>query len=127
MSEPVVDASVVLAILKNEAIDQSAYDIVRSGVMSSVNVAEVYSKLAPLGLHFTPSVDKLLASLQRVEAFTLAQARAAGMLRGPTSHAGLSLGDRACLALALELGSAVYTVDRNWLRVEVGCPIHLLR
>jgi PIN domain nuclease of toxin-antitoxin system len=62
-----------------------------------------------------------------VEPFTFAQARVAGELTAKTKSAGLSLGDRACLALALELGAEVYTTDRAWARVDVGCKVNLLR
>ena len=94
--------------------------------MSTVNLAEVYTKFALLG-GSTPSLERLVASLVDVHAFTLKQASVTGVLRTPSRHAGLSLGDRACLALAIELDVPAYTVDRNWTRVDVGCPIYCLR
>ena len=127
MNENVLDTSIIFAILKNEAIDELAYAIVDGGVMSAVNVAEIYTKLSDFKMVTTRQVDILLGTLGRIEPFTTQQARVAGFLRDSTRHAGLSLGDRCCLALALELGANVYTTEHVWSRVEVGCKIHLLR
>ena len=93
--------------------------------MSTVSLAEVYSKLNEWGIAHQ---DRwLIAAIDRIEPFSLSQARIAGDLLKRTAGAGLSLGDRACLALALELGAEVYTTDRAWMRVNVGCKVHLLR
>ena len=125
--DAVVDTSILMAILRNEAIHKEAYSVVTRGVVSTVNLAEFYSNLSAVEMQFTTPVEALLSTVRRVEIFTPKQAQAAGKLRDATRHAGLSLGDRACLALALELNAPVYTVDRNWLRVNVGCTIHCLR
>ena len=127
MNEVVMDSSIVMAILKNEKIDHAVHGIFGRAVMSTVNVAEIYTKLSELKMSSLGHVDALLSALGRIEAFTPAQAKSAGLLRDRTSHAGLSLGDRACLALALELGAEVYTTDRAWARVDIGVRIHLLR
>ena len=126
MSEAVIDASVILAIAKNERIDEIAVSIIDGGVMSTVNISEVYAKLADLKMNST-KVKPLLDTLSRIEPLSLPQARLAGFLRDRTRHAGLSLGDRCCLALAIELGAEVYTTEHVWSRVDVGCKIHLLR
>jgi PIN domain nuclease of toxin-antitoxin system len=127
VNEAVIDTSVILAILKSEAIDERAYAIVDGAVMSAVNVAEVYTKLSDYKWFSAREVDILLETLDRIEPLTLSQARAAGLLRDSTRHAGLSLGDRCCLALAIELGADAYTAEHVWSRVDVGCKIHLLR
>lgn len=127
MSDAVIDTSVLMAILRNEAIDNQAYSVMTRGVVSTVNLAEFYSNLSPAEARFTPPILALLSTLRRIDVFTPKQAEAAGMLRVATRHAGLSLGDRACVALALELGVPAYTTDRNWLRVDVGCQIYCLR
>ena len=127
MRECVLDSSVLLAILKGEPLDPSVYELIAGGIMSAVNLVEVYSRISDLGLTLTPKTDALLALLDRIEPFTEQQARVAGKLRAATRHAGLSLGDGACLALALELGAEVYSADRAWAGLHVGCPIHLVR
>jgi PIN domain nuclease of toxin-antitoxin system len=64
---------------------------------------------------------------EQVIPFTEDQAETAGALRGPTQHAGLSLGDRACIALAIALGADLYTSDRIWATLGLPCSITLLR
>jgi ribonuclease VapC len=63
----------------------------------------------------------------RVEPFTEAQAVLAASLRLATRHLGLSLGDRACLALAISMGAAVYTSDSRWSEAVVVCTVHQIR
>lgn len=127
MSEIVLDASVLIAILKQERFNPQALDAIDGGVISAVNFAEVLSKVVDFRMSGSPSITKLFALLDRIEPFTETQAQLAGEMRNRTRPAGLSLGDRACLALALELGAEVYTADRQWLSIDVGCPIHLIR
>jgi|SRR6185437_5504693 len=127
MSSIVLDSSVPLAILLGEVTNRSTYGLIDGAVMSAVNLAEVYSKVSELHATEWPRLDALLSLLDRVEPMTQQQARACGELRARTRHAGLSLGDRACLALAIELGAEVYTADRAWQQAHVGVPIHLIR
>jgi PIN domain nuclease of toxin-antitoxin system len=88
----------------------------------------VVSRLWDLGIAPDGAAVKALFSLlDRMEPFTAAQAQIAADLRPRTRHAGLSLGDRACLSLALELGAEVFTADAAWLRVDLACRIHLIR
>lgn len=108
-------------------MDPLAYELVASGYMSTVNVAEAVGKSVGWPEADRRRILALLASLDRVENFTASQARVAGDLVPLTQRAGLSLGDRACLALALELGGEVYTTDRAWTRVDPGCKVNLLR
>jgi ribonuclease VapC len=55
------------------------------------------------------------------------QAYQVGLLRPLTRHAGLSLGDRACLALAKQLGLPALTTDRIWEHVAIGVPVQVIR
>ena len=59
--------------------------------------------------------------------FDAEQARLAGELLLRTRSLGLSLGDRACLALAMVLKAPVYTADRIWKGLKLGVPIHVIR
>ena len=59
--------------------------------------------------------------------FTAGLAYRAAELRGPTRELGLSLGDRACLALGLSLGSPILTGDKAWIEVDLGVEIELAR
>jgi PIN domain nuclease of toxin-antitoxin system len=127
-SESVLDASVLLAIFKEERFEQDVLTVLEGAVMSATNYAEVLTRLIDLGISATsPRVQAIFALLDRIEPFTEAQARVASDLRNETRHAGLSLADRSCLALALEIGADVYTADQPWSRVAIGCKIHLIR
>jgi PIN domain nuclease of toxin-antitoxin system len=59
--------------------------------------------------------------------FDFALAAIAGRLRAATRSLGLSLGDRACLALAIERNCPVMTADRSWAKLNLGIPIQLVR
>ncbi len=127
MSESVLDSSVLIAVLRNERLDNDVIDVVDGAVISAANFAEVWTRIHDLGLTNDPRAQAIFTLLARVEPFTESQARLAADLRPATKSAGLSLGDRACLALALEIGGEVYTADRQWSNISVGCPIHLIR
>jgi ribonuclease VapC len=73
------------------------------------------------------AIEAGITLIGRIEPLTTRQARMEAELRSRTKQFGLSLGDRACLALALDLGLDVHTADRAWSQVNVGCGIHLVR
>jgi PIN domain nuclease of toxin-antitoxin system len=122
LSDPpsVLDASALLALLQNEPGAGMVANRLTGCVMSAVNLSEVVAKLVDHGL---PEAD-LHAALHvldiDVRAFDAEAAYAAGELRRTTRDAGLSLGDRACLALAIQLGAVAVTADRAWGRLTDG-------
>lgn len=95
--------------------------------MSSVNVAEVMAKLVERGATMEQAEAMAEAFLDRSVDFTLPQALDAGRMRSATRHRGLSLGDRACLALARSLGATAMTADRAWEGLDVGVAIEVVR
>jgi len=127
VSEVVFDSSVLIAILQREPFDPIVLDLLEDAVLSTVNLAEVISKQVEIGAFSAPAAERLFASLKRIEPLSAVQGRICGALRGPTRNAGLSLGDRCCLALAIELGAEVYTAERMWAQVDVACKVHLIR
>lgn len=101
-------------------------------VLSSVNLAEVVSRLVDEGGETVEVVAALIGhglvgEAIRIEPFTLDDAVETARLRPLTRHAGLSLADRACLALALRLGLPVLTADSAWSRVEVAVEVRQIR
>ena len=115
MSKFVLDSSALLALLFKER----GADVVRAAlpdvVISTVNLAETVSKLAQRGMG-RPDIDALLYLLNiECSPFTEAQAMICGELRPATRARGLSLGDRACLALARERGIEAMTADAAWV------------
>ncbi len=127
MSEVVLDSSVILALLKREPVIPSTLDKLEGAVTSAISLCEVLTKQLEFGMWHSPYADHLLGLLDRIEPFTSVHARTASTLWPSTRHKGLSLGDRACLALALQLNADVYTADRAWAGIDTGCRIHLIR
>ena len=127
MSERVLDASVILALLKGEPVQDFVLQAIEGAVMSAVNIAEVYTKANELQQLHSQELAALLGLLDRIEPFTHSQARLSAMLRTQTKPYGLSLGDCACLALTLELKAEVFTAERLWAELQLLCPIHLIR
>jgi PIN domain nuclease of toxin-antitoxin system len=126
-NEVVLDASAMLAILKRERGADRVLAVLNRAMVSCVNLAEVQTKLVDAGLdpaHAWASVTFLGC---RGIPFGEEQARESGTLVTQTKSLGLSLGDRACLALAIERKAKVYTADRNWKSLSVGIEIEVIR
>ncbi|HME86714.1 MAG TPA: type II toxin-antitoxin system VapC family toxin [Roseiarcus sp.] len=95
--------------------------------IGAVNFSEVVAKLVEAGLEET-AADSLIDTLQlKVIPFDQEQARLAGLLRVVTRRFGLSLGDRACLALACVHGAVALTCEKSWMNIEAACVVELIR
>ncbi len=128
MNRIVLDASAVLAILNDEPCSEKlTLGMLSNAVGSTVNLAEVHTKLVSRGGDADEAWEDALSAIQEVEPFTAEQARIAGELVAQTRALGLSLGDRACLALGLVLKAPVYTTDRSWKNLKIGVRIHVIR
>ena len=114
MSRFVLDSSALLALIDEEAGADRVRDVLSDSMISTVNLAEVYGKLDERGQDGLRAVGNVLMTLTEVVPFNEEHAVLAGRLRQQTRHAGLSLGDRACIALALATGAEVYTADSMW-------------
>lgn len=127
MTEMVLDASAMLAVINGEPGAEIVIASLPQSAMSTVNLAEVVTKLVNSG--FAP--DGALASAQAFEVKFIpassAHALAAGLLHAKTRGRGLSLGDRFCLALAQERTLPVYTADRAWTELGLDLDIRLIR
>lgn len=128
MTKPVVlDSSALLCLLNSEPGEDQVAAALPEAVISSVNLAEVVSKLRERGLSRREVHDALGGLPLDIRDFTAVQAHANGDLRPATRALGLSLGDRACLALALELEAIALTADRSWQELDVGIEIRIVR
>jgi ribonuclease VapC len=123
----VADASAILAALKNEPFSNIDPRLLVGATVSAVNVCEVLSKLHDDGLNEEQAQAAVAVMDLRVIPFDGLQARTAARLRAMTRHAGLSLGDRACLALGDRLGYPVVTADRVWAGLQVETEIIMIR
>jgi PIN domain nuclease of toxin-antitoxin system len=128
MNRVVVDASALLALLNQErGAENLTPELLSAAVVSAVNIAEVHGKLVSRGLASEDAWKATLTPVREVVTFTSEQAKTAGDLITKTRGLGLSLGDRACLALAMALKAPVYTTDRAWKALDVGVRIHAIR
>ena len=115
MNEAVVlDASALLALMDAARGQEAVAAVLPGALLSSVNLAEVVSKLAERGMPAAQAHADALALGIDVVAFDGDLARDAGVLRPLTRAAGLSLGDRCCLALARSRDAAVLTTETSW-------------
>ena len=127
MSEVVVDASAILALLNQETGSEEVSRFIGKAAISTVNLSEVIAKLADAGIP-EEDIRQILSNLNlEVIDFNEKQALKAGMLRPNTKSIGLSFGDRACLALGVILNQPVLTTDRLWVSINVGVEVRLLR
>lgn len=125
--EFVLDSSAVLALVKREPGADRVRDCVARSVVSAVNVAEIGAKLSDWGVSGA-ALRHALADLGfAVAPFDAGLALVSADLRGATRPCGLSLGDRACLALARSAGLPALTADREWRGVVPDVRIELIR
>ncbi|KZE12054.1 type II toxin-antitoxin system VapC family toxin [Sphingomonas hankookensis] len=123
----VLDASALLCLLNEESGADRVATVLTRSVIGATNLGEVVSKLRERGLTLA-EVQEVLGGLHLdVRPLSTAQAMTIGDLRPATRPLGLSLGDRACLALAIELGAELYTTDAALVQVDVAIPVTNVR
>ena len=123
----VLDASAVLCLIRAEPGAEAVKAALPGSVISAVNLAEVVAKMTDLGMEGA-LIAAVLDPLQlNAIAFDGQQARACGLLRPATRARGLSLGDRACLALAAQLDATALTTDRAWTELKGVGEVALAR
>jgi ribonuclease VapC len=127
MASCVLDASALLAHIRAERGSDPVADLAADALMSTVNLAEVFSKLVEQGLTVEQADEIVLRYGMEIAPFDEGLARRAGALRPATKSLGLSLGDRACLALAEQEALPVITTDRNWTKLSLGIEIRIVR
>jgi ribonuclease VapC len=124
----VMDSSAILAILRGEPGCDYVQELLQSEEcsISSVNMAEVGSKLIDYGL--PPEEFPRIARQLQIDIidFNTMQSIQSAQIRKITRSAGLSLGDRACIALAQLMQGCVVTSDRAWLDIAETTQIKVL-
>ena len=123
----VLDSSVILASAFNEPgqIDLSA--LFEVAAISAVNLGEVVSKLLERE-YDRDGFDYFVDRLSKIcHPLSTRHAVQAGLWRKDTRRLGLSMGDRCCLALGLDLGAEVYTAERAWATLELGVKVRVIR
>lgn len=119
----VLDASALLAMLQDEPGGDVVQELLETAAISSVNWSEVMQKCLERQMDVEGLRYDLEALGLEILPFTAVLAETTAQLRSATRQAGLSLGDRSCLALAAVLGLPAVTTDRIW--PDVGLPIKI--
>lgn len=128
MSRIILDASAILAVIHQEpGYEKLTPDLLARAVASTVNLAEVQGKLVSRGWVSDEAWEDATSPVQEVLPFNPGQARVAGGLIAQTRQLGLSLGDRACLALGIALKGSVYTCEKTWKNLRLGVPVQVIR
>ncbi len=130
-SRIVLDASAILALVQHEpggaAVSDALLDPDMDVLVSCVNLCEAATKLVGTGQTSSEIRLTLGPFLQYVVNFDAEQAIYAGDLVRVTKRFGLSLGDRACLALAASRGATAWTTDADWKKLKLDVKVRLLR
>lgn len=124
---PVLDASALLALLAEEPGADEVEALLEGAVMSTVNLSEVLQKSEQHGIDTEGLEFDLEALGLELHPFDVPQARAAAEIWAQVPRAGLSLGDRACLALAHTIRGSAVTTDRRWSGLRHGVRVRVLR
>lgn len=127
MSAAVLDASALLAWLWDEPGADVVDPLLRNAIMSAVNWSEAGQKLARRGSVPRTALHRVTVLGVTVVGFTPDDALTAADLWAPTRSAGLSLGDRACLALARSRELPALTADAAWSTIELDLSVQLIR
>jgi ribonuclease VapC len=127
VSDVVLDASALLAMLRAEPGAERVEACLEGACIGAVNLSEVVAKLIEDGVP-EAEIQRAIGRLELdVHAFDVQHAYVAGILRKATRTFGLSFGDRACLALGESLGALALTADRSWSRLDLGIAIEVIR
>lgn len=124
---PVLDASALLAFLHDEPGARKVRDVLDGAAVSAVNWAEVVQKSLRHGVDVSGMREEFEDIGVVFQPFSPEQAEVAARLWEKTRPHGLSLADRACLALASEKPTPVLTADKTWAELEIGIEVTLLR
>ena len=127
MSKYVLDASALLALLNNEPGAQRVRDILPDSVIGAVNLCETVGKLTNAGMSIEDTRTSIALVNLEVVRFDTELAFKAGALIVETRKLGLSLGDRACLALGLLLNKTVVTAEHAWSKLRIDVTVEVIR
>ncbi len=123
----VLDAAALLAVLNNETGANVVIPLLAGSAVSTINLAETGAKLIDAGMDEKAAQTAIsILGIGAIFDFDENLAWEVARLRPLTKSLGLSLGDRACLALAAKLKVPAVTADREWAKISF-CKVILIR
>lgn len=122
-----LDASALMAFLFRETGHELVATELSSACISTVNLAEVLGRFTRDGHDAAAVIRKLAATSIEFVPFSSEQATLAAILLPTTRPLGLSLGDRACLALAITRNIPVWTADQSWHQLALKITVRVIR
>lgn len=127
MGSPVLDSSAILAVIFDEPGSDHVASLLLGAWVSTVNLTEVYTRLLLRGVPADLAWSRILGMGFEICPYDEQQARIAAEMIAQTRPLGLSLGHRACLALAVERKATVYTTDRMWKKLGLSIEVNVIR
>ncbi len=128
MNKVVLDASAILALINGEpGHEKLTPSVLANAVCSTVNLAEVQAKLVSHGWPPSEAWQDAMGPIREAIPFTEEHAKVTGTLITHTRAVGLSLGDRACIALGMALQAPVFTAEQTWKKLNLGIEIQVIR
>jgi PIN domain nuclease of toxin-antitoxin system len=127
VAEAVLDASALLAFIRREPGAEKVAKVLPRSCISAVNLAETLGKMVEHGKPLEESAYQIERLRIAVFPFDEQQARVAASFWKPTREVGMSLGDRACLTLALNLSLPAFTTEDAWTKCDLGVEVVKIR
>lgn len=124
----ILDASALLALIQEETGAEIIKPLLKFSVISVVNVTETLSVLQRTNISPEEGLTLITDIITTIVPFDLEQAEQVAKLHPLVQPQGLSLADRACIALGIKLQIPIYTADRIWSDLQIdNANIKLIR
>jgi ribonuclease VapC len=127
VAEAVLDASALIAFIRREPGADKVAKVLAGACISAVNLAETLGKMVEHGKPLEETAYQIVRLRIAVIPFDEQQARVAASFWKPTRDVGMSLGDRACLALGLNLSLPAFTTEESWTKCNLGVEVVKIR
>jgi ribonuclease VapC len=119
MNKVILDSSALLALIKNENGSEVVEPLLGKIVMSAINIAEVAGILVDLGMSHEECINSIEPFVDLIVPLDMQQSFEIAFLKKLTKDKGLSIGDRACIALGIQMGLPIYTADKIWQNLNL--------
>jgi ribonuclease VapC len=122
-----LDASALLAFMFRESGHEQVAEVIEESCPSTVNLAEVLGRFVRDGHNSAAVLTRLQSMAIELVPLSVSHAALIAEMVPKTQALGLSLGDRACLALAAAREIPALTADQSWVKADIGVDIQVIR